>query len=380
MDGVIAQPGFLFTVATFIIVIGILVFVHEFGHYIVGRWFGVKTEAFSIGFGKELFGWTDRRGTRWKVGALPLGGYVKFAGDLNAASQPDPELERLPAADRHDYFQFRPVWQRALIILAGPVTNFLFAIAIFAVFFMVQGQTYTPATIAVVAPDSPAAAAGIRPGDRITKINGDGIERFEDIVRKAAISAGEPMRMTVQRGGRELAVTVTPRILAERDRFGNDYKRGLIGVASGQRVVEPRGPVAAVWFAVKETAFLTRAMAETLWQVVSGRRAISELGGPIKIAQFSGQQAALGMAALIEFMALVSINLGFMNLLPVPMLDGGHLFLYAVEAARRKPLGQRVQEWAFMSGFALVISLMVILTWHDLASVGVWTKLAGLLG
>lgn len=380
MDGALAQPGFLFSVAAFIVVIGILVFVHEFGHYIVGRWFGVRAEAFSIGFGKELFGWTDKRGTRWKVGALPLGGYVKFAGDLNAASQPDPELDKLPVGERAGYFQFRPVWQRALIILAGPVTNFLFAIAIFAVFFVAIGQRYTPAVIDTVVPASPAAAAGLRPGDRIERINGEGIERFEDIIQRAAVNAGEPMRMELRRGGRDLTLIVTPRVIAERDRFGNEYKRGLIGIANGKPIVERRSPIAAVWYAGREVVLLTRRMADTLVQVITGRRAVKELGGPIKIAQFSGQQASLGVLNLVEFMALVSINLGFMNLLPVPMLDGGHLFLYAVEAARRRPLGKRFQEWAFMSGFALVVSLMVILTWHDLASVGVWKQLAGLLG
>lgn len=380
MDGVLAQPGILFTVATFVVVIGLLVFVHEFGHYIVGRWFGVKADTFAIGFGREIAGWTDSRGTRWKVGLLPLGGYVKFAGDLNAASQPDPALSRVPTAEREGYFHFRPIWQRALIILAGPFTNFAFAIVIFAVLFTLYGQTYTPAVLDRVVPGSPAAAAGLLPGDRVERIDGDRIQRFEDIIGKAAVSAGEPMRVEVTRGGRDLSLTVVPRVIEERDRFGNEYKRGLLGVASGRPVVEARNPASALWFAARETVVLTKAMAGTLWQVISGRRAISELGGPIKIAQFSGQQASLGLHNFVTFMALVSINLGFMNLLPVPMLDGGHLFLYAVEAVRRRPLGQRVQEWAFMSGFVALISLMVILTWHDLASVGVWRHLAGLLG
>ena len=376
----LAQPGFLFTLLVFVAVIGVLVFIHELGHYLAGRSFGVKADAFSIGFGRELLGWTDGQGTRWKIGALPLGGYVKFAGDLNAASQPDSHAAALPEADYARTFQAQPLGRRALIILAGPAINFLFAILIFAGFFMTYGQSFTPAVIDTVLPGSPAAVAGLQHGDRIVQLDGHRIDRFEDIVRVVTINSGRPVKAEIERDGVRKVLTVTPKVVAETDRFGNAYTRGLLGISPGNRVVERRRPVAAVYFAVQETWLLTRTMADTLAQVITGRRAVDELGGPLKIAQFSGQQAALGLPNLIQFMALISINLGFINLLPVPMLDGGHLFLYAVEALRRKPLEQKVQEWAFMSGFVALVSLMLFLTWNDLASAGVWKHLTGLLG
>lgn len=376
-----AQPGFLFTVLAFVLVISILVFIHEAGHYLAARWFGIKAETFSIGFGRELAGWTDRRGTRWKVGALPLGGYVKFAGDLNAASAPDPAAATtLAASDYALTFQSRPLWQRAIVILAGPLTNFAFAIAIFATFFMTYGHAFTPAVVAGVATGSPAAIAGVRPGDRILSLDGQPVDRFEDVVRVVTINTGTPVTARIERGDETLDLAITPRIVAETDRFGNSYTRGMLGVTSAGRIVERRSPIAAAYFAVEETWLLTLSMADTLVQVVTGRRAVNELGGPLKIAQFTGQQATLGLPNLVQFMALISINLGFINLLPIPMLDGGHLFLYAVEAVRRRPLEARVQEWAFMTGFVALVSLMLFLTWNDLASVGVWKHLSGLLG
>lgn len=380
MDIALAQPGFLYTIAIFAVVIGILVFIHEMGHYLAGRVFGVKADSFSIGFGRELFGWTDRRGTRWKLSALPLGGYVKFAGDMNASSQPSPELQAVPSSERHQYFAFKPLWQRAIIVAAGPVTNFVFAIAIFAAFIGIYGHMFTPPVVAAVEPGSAAADAGIRPGDRFVELGGRDIDRFEDLVQVTSIHAGMPIRARILRDDREIALTVAPRVDLMTDRFGNSYERGLLGVRGGRPVVEQRRGLSIVSYAVEDTMLLTRTMAETLVQVVTGRRSVKELGGPLKIAQFSGQQASMGLPSLIQFMALISINLGFINLLPVPMLDGGHLFLYAIEGVRRRPLAPKVQELAFMSGFALLISLMLFLTWNDLASFGVWEHLAGLLG
>lgn len=380
MEMGLAQPGIFFTLGMFAVVIGILVFIHEFGHYFAGRIFGVKADSFSIGFGREIFGWTDRQGTRWKLSALPLGGYVKFAGDMNAASQPSPEMLEMSPEERERTFLAKPLWQRAIIVAAGPVTNFLFAILIFAAFFMAYGHAYTPAVVDQVLPESPAAEAGLRTGDKILELDGQSIDRFEDVIRVIAINPGHAIDAKVQRDGSVLSLRIRPAVVVEEDRFGNIYSRGQLGVTSGARVVEKRGPVDAVYYAAEETVLLTRTMFDTLVQVVTGRRSVKELGGPIKIAQFSGQQASMGLSNLIQFMALISINLGFINLLPVPMLDGGHLFLYAVEAVRRRPLNPKVQEWAFMSGFALLMTLMVFLTWNDLASFGVWKHLAGLLG
>jgi regulator of sigma E protease len=377
----LASPGLLFTLAMFALVIGILVFVHEFGHYSVARMFGIKVEAFAVGFGREILGWTDARGTRWKLGWIPLGGYAKFAGDANAASQPDYGLDAtLPPEERANLFHNRPLWQRAAVVAAGPAINFLFAIVLFAAFFMTWGHQITPPVVGQVVAGSPAAAAGLQAGDRIVRIDGQQVERFEDLSRIIAINPGTSIDMVVERDGATLDLVATPRIVSEVDRFGNQYQRGQLGLGSGQVVVVRHGPLAATRWAVVETWATTRMMWDTLVQVVTGRRALDDLGGPVKIAQFSGQTASLGLPALIGFIALISINLGFINLLPIPMLDGGHLFLYALEGVRRRPLNPKVQEWAFMSGFALLMSLMLLLTWNDLRSVGVWDRIASVVG
>ena len=376
----LAQPGILFTLAAFAVVIGVLVFVHEYGHYGMARLFGIKVDTFAVGFGREIFGWTDKNGTRWKLGWLPLGGYAKFAGDMNAASQPDPELDKLPDSAKADLFQFRPLYQRALVVAAGPMINFAFAILLFAAFFMTYGHQYTPPIAGEIRAGTPAAEAGIRAGDRFVSLDGQNVARFEDMMRIISINPGLPVAIKLERDGESLEKTITPKIVKEQDRFGNSYTRGMLGISSGPPVVERRGPVSAFGFAIAETWNTVRMMADTLYQVITGRRAIDELGGPIKIAQFSGQSAAMGLPSLIGFIALISINLGFMNLLPIPMLDGGHLFLYAIEGIRRQPLNPKVQEWAFMSGFALLMSLMLFLTWNDLASFGLWDRLAGTTG
>ncbi len=380
MEFALPQPGMLYTLAIFAVVIGVLVFIHEMGHYAAGRVFGIKAESFSIGFGKELFGWTDKRGTRWKLSLLPLGGYVKFAGDMNASSQPDPAVLAMPPEERKHIFAFRPVWQRFIVVAAGPITNFLFAILIFAAFIAFYGHMFTPPVIAGIDKGSAAEAAGLKPGDRFVSLDGRTIERFEDLVQVTAIHAGMPIEAVIDRGGKLMRGIVTPRVDAQKDRFGNRFERGLLGVRGGQPAIEQVRGLRILTTATADTLLMTRTMADTLVQVITGRRSVKELGGPLKIAQFSGQQASMGWPSLVQFMALISINLGFINLLPVPMLDGGHLFLYAVEGVRRRPLAPKVQEWAFMSGFALLVSLMLFLTWNDLASFGVWEHLAGLLG
>ncbi len=376
----VAQPGIGLSALAFVLVLGILVFVHEYGHYGMARLFGIRVDVFSVGFGREILGFTDRRGTRWKIGWIPLGGYAKFAGDMNAASQPDPSLLALPDAEKAQLFQFRPVWQRALVVAAGPGINFLFAILLFAGFFMTFGHQFTPPVAGKVLADSPAAAAGILPGDRVLEVDGRKVNRFEDMVRVVALKPGEPITLVVARGGAELRLVATPGTRTEVDRFGNRYVKGRLGIESGPPVVERRGPLSALAWAVDETVQMTRLMAETLVQVVTGRRALDELGGPLKIAQFAGQSAALGLASFITFMALISINLGFVNLLPIPALDGGHLLLYAAEAVRRRPLEPRLQELAFLSGFVLLISLMLLLTMNDLASFGIWEGLKSWAG
>ncbi len=375
-----AQPGLLFTVAVFAGVIGLLVFIHEFGHYYVARLFGVRAETFAIGFGREIAGWTDRRGTRWRLGWLPLGGYVKFLGDANAASQPDPEVDSTPLAERAGLFHFAPLWQKALITVAGPVTNLLFAVLIYATFFALFGAPLTPALIGKVDPAGAAAAAGIQAGDRIVAIDGDRIERFDQIADHIRISVGDPVTVRIDRAGSLRTLELSPRVIVETDRFGNATRIGRLGIFSGPPRWERLPVLSAIGAAAEQTVNVVEGQITGLAQIITGRRSVKEMGGPIKMAQLSGQVASVGWPNLVEFIALISINLGFINLLPIPMLDGGHLFLYALQAVRRRPLGARVQEWAFLSGFAALVSLMVLLTWNDLGSIGVWKHLTGLLG
>lgn len=376
----IESPGIVLTLLSFLLVIGPLVFVHEFGHYIAGRMFGVKADVFAIGFGREIFGWNDRRGTRWKVCWMPFGGYVRFAGDMNPASVPDAAWEQLPAHIKAQTFQSKPLWQRFLIVLAGPAANFLMAIAIFATFFSIYGEPRTPAVVAVVEQGSAAAKAGLAPGDRIVAIDGSAIERFEDIAKIVSIRPGERMTIDYERDGQALTTAATPSELLERDRFGNEFRRGLLGVGPTGQIVVPLGPQEVLGAAVRHTRDIVTMMVDTLVQVITGRRSVKELGGPLKIAQYSGQQASLGLSALVEFMAVISINLGFINLLPIPLLDGGHLLFYAVEGVRRRPLSPVVQEWAFRSGLALLLGAMLFVTLNDIASFGFIEHLAGLIG
>ncbi|WP_174273760.1 RIP metalloprotease RseP [Sphingomonas bacterium] len=370
----------LLAIFGFLIVIGPLVFLHELGHYAVGRLFGIKAETFSIGMGRELTGWTDRRGTRWKLSMLPIGGYVKFAGDMGPGGRSDPAWLRLPPAERAVTFQAKPLWQRFLVVVAGPVTNLLLAIAIFAGFFAAFGVPRTPAVIQAILPHSAAEKAGLRIGDRVTRIADRGIDRFEDISHVVAFRPGQALTVEVMRGGRLLTLAVVAGTDTQTDRFGNVIKRGLLGVIPGPQEIVRAGPIEVVRAAVDHTFGIIRTMVDVIGQIVSGRRSASELGGPIQIARFSGEQVSMGPLPLIEFMAMISINLGFINLLPIPMLDGGHLFFYLFEGIGRRPLPERVQEWAFRSGLAVLLAFMVFVTFNDLGSLGLWQKLAGLIG
>ena len=374
------NPGFIWTICFFLLVIGPLIFVHELGHYFVGRWFGIKAEVFSIGFGKELFGWTDKRGTRWKLAWLPLGGYVKFAGDMNPASQPDPNWLNLPAEERAQTFQAKPVWQRFLVVAAGPVTNFLFAILVFLAVFLALGLPRTPPVAAQVSAGSAAAAAGIVPGDRLLSIDGEEVSQFEDIAQLVVWRAGQRVEIELLRGGRTLKVAAVPRTLEEKDQFGNVSRRAILGVAPGAHAFERVGPVEAVAGSVKMVWRVVTMTVEGIGQIIVGRQSVKELGGPLKIAKFSGEQAALGWMSFVWFMAVISVNLGFINLLPIPLLDGGHLLFYAIEGVRRRPLRPETQEWAFRTGLAALLGLMIFVTLNDLASFGLWAKLGGLIG
>ena len=373
------QPPMWFIVLAFLCAIGPLVFFHELGHYLVARWFGVGAEQFSIGFGREISGWTDKRGTRWKVGWLPLGGYVRFVGDMTPASQEDANAELSDEA-RAVAFHNKPWWQRFLIVLAGPVANFILAIAIFAAFFAIFGMPKTPAVVGQVQPGSVAASAGLRAGDRIEEIAGQDIESFEDLRRIVSIRPGEQVVIAIDRSGQKQEIAAKLGAQQITDEFGQSYRIGLLGVLGGQRELQKLPIVSIVPEATRYTFALTRSMIDGLGQIITGKRSTKDLGGPLKMAQIAGQQASLGPFEFIQLIALFSINLGFINLLPVPMLDGGHLVFYAAEAVRRRPVSLRAQDWAFRGGLALLLALLVFTTINDLASFGLFERLGRLIG
>ena len=373
------HPPFWLIVIAFICALGPLVFFHELGHYLVARLFKIPAESFSVGFGKEILGWTDGQGTRWKVAWLPLGGYVKFVGDMSPASDPS-DLSHLPPEMRERAFQARPVWQRFLVVLAGPVFNFVLAIAIFTAFFAVAGMPRTDNLVVSVQTGSVADKAGIKPGDRIVSISGRDTPSFEDISNYVIMRPAETATMVVERQKQRISIPLTIGAAEERDRFGQTFRVGRPGILGDARTYAKLRPGELVPAAVNYTVKITRSMMEGLWQIISGRRSVNDLGGPIKIAQIAGQQATLGALPFVQLLALFSINLGFINLLPVPLLDGGHLFFYTIEAIRRRPLSTRAVEWAFRGGLAVILALVLFTTINDLGSLGLWDRLQRLIG
>jgi regulator of sigma E protease len=455
------SPNLLTTLFAFLLVLGPLVLIHELGHYLVGRLFGVKAEAFSIGFGKELAGWTDRRGTRWKLSALPLGGYVQFAGDMNPASAPSAGEDGLTPAERARTFHVKPLWKRALIVLAGPLTNLVFAVAIIAGFTYANGKLVNPANVASFTEHSAAKAAGVKIGDRIVAVDGARIDGLADLREHVLPYPGQTVTLQIDRNGQDIQLPVKLSDETVTDSFGNESRIGNLGVdfmlpvvgeftpgsaaeaagleigdrilaIDGKRVhgfselpdlvlgrpgeaisvtllrdgrelvlpmtlgsmevtdgagksarvgvmgirpvieVEPIGLVEAVGLGFESSFGIMRMMVAGIGQILTGDRSVEELGGPIKIAKYSGEQFSLGWADFIGFVALISINLAFINLLPIPGLDGGHLAFYAAEAVRRKPLSVRSQEWAIRTGVALVLALMVFVTVNDVASLPIF--------
>ena len=368
----IQSPGILLTVLAFALVIGPLVFLHELGHYLAGRWFGVKIDAFSIGFGKELFGWTDRRGTRWKFSVLPLGGYVMFGGDRNAASMPDAAWLELPPEERNATLQGKPVWQRAIVSAAGPLMNFLVAIVILSGFAYAFGDPSAPAVAGPIQSGSPAAVAQLRAGDRILAFDGHKVATFNDMVSYVGPRTGKPVHIDYERDGVRASADTVIGSQVVPNGAGKSITIGMIGIRrSGVSLIE--APIVGV----RRTTEIVGLMADGIGQIIVGRRPVSELGGPLRIAQISGEQLQLGADSFVWLIALISINLGFINLLPVPLLDGGHLLFYAIEAIRRRPVTANVQEWAFRGGLAAILALMVMVTINDLGAFGLWKALAG---
>jgi regulator of sigma E protease len=363
---------FGFYTLAFLFVLTLIVFVHEFGHFIIARWNGVKVQSFAIGFGHEILGFTDRYGTRWKVGWLPLGGYVKFEGDANAASLPkasslDQDQTRSPGN-----FYGKTVAQRASVVAAGPLANFILAIIIFSISFMIVGVPVTEPRIETVQARSPAEIAGIKSGDLIKRINGSTIRSFDDIQRIVMPRAGETLRVQVERSGELLEFSLVPESREIDDGFGGKVRIGLMGVSRPRGAAvqyESKNPVEAVKLGIAETWRIIAGSMHFIKRVVTGHENASQLGGPLAIAQISGKAAELGFYELMRIAAMLSVSIGLINLFPVPMLDGGHLLYYAVEVIRGRPLGPNAQEWGFRVGFALVLALMFFATWNDLARV-----------
>ena len=364
----------------FLAILTALVFVHELGHYSVARWAGVRVEVFSIGFGPELFGWTAASGTRWKFSAIPLGGYVKMFGDSDPASAGQADDSGWTDDQRRAAFHHQSLRDRALIIAAGPAANFAFAIVLLAGLFMTAGQPQAPAVVDQVVVGSAAEQAGLRAGDQILAIDGASIAQFEDLRRIVVDSPGRALAARVARDGREIELTVVPESAEVTDNFGNTHRIGRLGVRSEQTEVVRLGPVAAVGQAVVSSYVLVDRTLSALGEIITGARTADELGGPLRIAQMSGAVAQTGLVHTIWFMAVLSVNLGLINLFPIPILDGGHLLFHAVEATLGRPMGEKLMEIANLTGLTLVIGLMVFVTWNDLVQLKVFDFFGRLLG
>ncbi len=355
----------------FLFVLTVVVFFHELGHFLIARWTGVKVLVFSIGFGPEILGFNDRYGTRWKISAIPLGGYVKFFGDENAASVPDQSaIADMTDAEKKVSFVHKPVGARAAVVAAGPIANFILAILIFAGVFMFVGKQTTSARVDAVQPESAAAAAGFKPGDLVVAIDGRQIESFAEMQRIVSISAGETLSVEIERGGVHLTLKAAPTLREIKDNFGNVHRLGVLGIsrsmAPGDVKTERVNPVQAIGLGFRETWFVVDRTLAYIGGVFSGREAADQLGGPIRIAQVSGQVATAGFTALIHLTAVLSVSIGLLNLFPIPLLDGGHLLFYAIEAARGRPLSERAQEVGFRIGLAIVVMLMIFATFNDI--------------
>jgi regulator of sigma E protease len=395
----------LFYIVPFLIVLGVVVTVHELGHFLAAKWLGTKIDTFSIGFGRSIAAWRDKAGVEWKIGWLPLGGYVKFAGDENAASVPDQnDLEAMrrdlirregPEALRQ-YFHFKPVWQRAVITAAGPVANFLLAIAIFSAFLMAFGDPIAPPRIDGVSKGSAAEAAGFRPGDVIRQANGKPVESFDDITQLVLLRSGVPIRFLVERQGQAIEIVATPQRGEVRDRLGKTHQLGKLGLESRPTredfIIKRYGPVEALAGGVQRTREIISTTVYYIGRLVVGRETAEQLSGPLGMAQLSGDVAkktaevsptagALALNAtltMLELVASISVGIGFLNLLPIPVLDGGHLLFYAYEAVARRPLAAKVQAAGYRVGLALVLGLMLFATWNDLQRLRVFNLFGGL--
>jgi regulator of sigma E protease len=363
--------GVVAYVIPFLFVLSLVVFFHELGHFLVARWCGVRVLVFSIGFGPEIVGFNDRYGTRWKISAVPLGGFVKFLGDENAASVPDHErLAGMDETERAQSFMFQPVAKRAAIVVAGPLANFLLAVVIFAGVFMLYGKQTMSARVDDVQAGSAAAEAGFKSGDLVVAINGHAIDDFGQMQRIVSESGGESLDITVRRDGTLLELKATPKLEEKKDAFGNVRRIGILGIqrspAPEDLQFHPIAPPRAIWLATEETWSVIDRTLSYIGGVIAGREAANQLGGPIRIAQMSGQVASFGFVPLIQLAAVLSVSIGLLNLFPIPLLDGGHLLFYIIEGVRGRPLSEKAQEVGFRIGLAIVLMLMIFATFNDI--------------
>jgi regulator of sigma E protease len=368
----IAIPDFIRSAAAFVVVLGVLVFVHELGHYLAARWRGVRVEAFSIGFGHAIASWTDKSGTVWKLAWLPLGGYVKLHGQERPQDVAE-EVRALwiPGQTFHD----KSVLSRAIVVAAGPIANFVLAMVLFAGLFMTLGTPITLPVVGAVLPDSAAARAGLMVNDRIVSIGGEPIRTFEDLQHVITVHPAETLPMSIQRDGTDRRIEVTT-----DSRTSGGHQVGLLGVRGGAVEYQSVSIPVAIWSGMTQTWTITAETFRGLAEMIGGSRGTDELGGPLRIAQMSGQIAQLGIASLVSFIGVLSVNLGLINLFPIPVLDGGHLLFYLAEALRGRPLPQRAQEYGFRAGLAFLAGLFVFATWNDLTHLGLFHWVAGLIG
>ena len=387
-------------VLPFIVVLTPLVFVHELGHFLLARWNGVRVEVFSIGFGRELFGWTDKHETRWKISILPLGGYVKMFGqvepDLGSGAGADMKRSGPPAKEfgteaaegpafeltEHDKavsYNHKKIWQRAAISFAGPAANLIFAVLLLAIVFATAGQQITSPQIGEVVAGSAAEAAGLKVGDTVLTANGQHLRRFEDLAALVGLGLDEPLKLQVKRGDQVIAIDAKPKIIEITDIFGNKQRIGRLGVSpSGAGEIVHYDPLTALWVAASETYNMGASVLKSLGQIITGARPPSEVSGVISIAQMSGNVFSQGFFAIISWVVFISINLGLINLFPIPLLDGGHLMFYAIEAISGRKPGPKAEEWSMRVGLALVLSLMLFAAWNDLVRIGVIRFIANL--
>ncbi len=375
MEQLAALAGWIWQYGiVFLLVLTLVVFIHELGHFLVARWCGVAVKAFSIGFGPEIFGFNDKHGTRWRFAWIPLGGYVKFVDDENAASKPSPEaLAKMSEEERRGSFHAKPVSQRAAVVAAGPIANFILAIVLYTGLNMAVGIQIVPAYVDALAPDMPAAKAGFMPGDKILKIGDTPIESFDDLQRIVMGSAGQELSFVVERGTEQLTLKVTPAVDEKRDSFGRSFRRGLIGI---QRSISPDkvqhisvGPVDALVRGVGETYGNIKATLSGIGDMLTRRQSAEQMGGPIMMAEVTAKVAEMGFEPMLRWIAFISANIGFLNLLPIPVLDGGHLLFYGYEAVARKPLNERLQLAGFKFGLALLMMLMAFVFYNDISSI-----------